>query len=60
MVFFISFTQRKPQKNPKKHIVLITMHRVSDTYVQVVNNMLSTRGKCATEVLLYVIHHIRQ
>jgi hypothetical protein len=36
------------------------MHYVSVTYLQVANNMLLIRGKCATEALLYVISIIRQ
>jgi hypothetical protein len=36
------------------------MHHVSGTYLQIANNMLLTRGKCATEALLYVTSIIRQ
>jgi len=36
------------------------MHRVSDTYLQVVNNTLLTRSKWATEAPLYVTSNIRQ
>lgn len=49
-LFFINIVQTKK-------LVPIIMHRVSDTYIQVV---LSTRVKCATEAVLQVTGNIRQ